>query len=185
MNAPLLTLDEAARQELLKLVRHTLQSYFETGKEPEYHPQHEALLQQSGAFVSLYNGENLRGCIGFLYADGKLFRTVQRCALSAALEDTRFSPVTLDEVAHLTVEISVLSPMQRIEDVETIEVGRHGLMISLGGRRGLLLPQVATKYNWDRDTFLAQTCRKAGLPAHAWHEPNVVIQVFEALVFSS
>jgi len=177
-------LDEPAQKELLSLTRATLESYFATGQVPEYQILRPELSQRSGAFVSLHKGEELRGCIGYLSDEGELYRTVQRCALSAALEDTRFNPVTLEEVAELKIEISVLSPSRRITDVGCIEVGRHGLIISLGGFRGLLLPQVATKYNWDRDTFLAQTCRKAGLPSHAWRQPGAVIQIFEAQVFS-
>lgn len=177
-------LDEAAQKELLALTRSTLESYFATGRVPEYQAVHPELLQRSGAFVSLHNGEDLRGCIGLLSNEGELYRTVQRCALSAALEDSRFRPVTPEEMPDLKIEISVLSLFQRITDVGLIEVGRHGLIISLGGFRGLLLPQVATKFNWDRETFLSQTCRKAGLPADAWCQPNVVIQIFEAQVFS-
>ncbi len=177
-------LGEAAQKELLALTRSTLASYFATGRVPEYHAQHPELLQRSGAFVSLHNGEELRGCIGLLSNEGELYRTVQRCALSAALEDSRFKPVTPEEVADLKIEISVLSTFRRVTDVSLIEVGKHGLIISQGGFRGLLLPQVATKYSWDRETFLSQTCRKAGLPANAWCQPQVVIQIFEAQVFS-
>ncbi len=178
------TLGEAAQKELLALARATLVSYFSTGRVPEYQALNPELLQRSGAFVSLHNGEDLRGCIGLLSNEGELYRTVQRCALSAALEDSRFRPVTPEEMTDLKIEISVLSTFHRITDVRLIEVGRHGLIVSQGGFRGLLLPQVATKYNWDRETFLSQTCRKAGLPANAWCQPNVVIQAFEAQVFS-
>jgi AmmeMemoRadiSam system protein A len=146
--------------------------------------EHPELLRRGGAFVSLHNGEDLRGCIGILSSDGELYRTVQRCVLSAALEDTRFHPVTLAEIDDLKIEISVLSEFQRISDPQLIEVGRHGLLISLGGARGLLLPQVAAKHRWERETFLDQTCRKAGLPAQAWQQPHAMIQIFEAQVFS-
>lgn len=184
MDTSLPVLDESAQRELLALARATLESYFTAGQAPEYRAEHPELLRRSGAFVSLHNGEDLRGCIGLLSAEGELYRTVQRCALSAALEDSRFNPVTQKEIADLKIEISVLSVPQRITDVHLIEVGKHGLIISLGGLRGLLLPQVATKYNWDRETFLAQTCRKAGLPANAWRQPNAAIHIFEAQVFS-
>jgi uncharacterized protein len=177
-------LDERARRELLALARTTLRSYFQTGKVPEYKPENPGLSSPGGAFVSLHKGEELRGCIGLLASDGELYRTVQRCALSAALEDSRFHPVTEHEVQGLSIEISVLSPLERIQDPALIEVGRHGLVISLGAMRGLLLPQVAAKYGWNRDTFLAQTCRKAGLPPDAWHSPKAAIYVFEAQVFS-
>ena len=184
MDTSALVLDESAQRELLSLARTTLESYFALGKAPEYQPENADLLRPGGAFVSLHNGEDLRGCIGLLASDGELYRTVQRCALSAALEDTRFHPVTRDEIARLTIEISVLSPLRRIQDTSVIEVGRHGLTVSLGAMRGLLLPQVATKYRWDRNAFLAQTCRKAGLPPEAWRQPDAAIHIFEALVFS-
>jgi AmmeMemoRadiSam system protein A len=177
-------LDESARRELLALSRATLAGYFQCGRVPELKVERPELLRGGGAFVSLHHGEDLRGCIGILSNDGELYRTVQRCVLSAALEDDRFHPVTLAEIDELKIEVSVLSEFQRISDPQLIEVGRHGLLISLGGSRGLLLPQVAAKHRWDRKTFLTQTCRKAGLPAEAWQQPNTVIQIFEAQVFS-
>jgi AmmeMemoRadiSam system protein A len=177
-------LAESAKSELLALARSTLAGYLNSGKVPEIPCSHPDLLAPCGAFVSLHRGESLRGCIGMISGEGELYRTVQRCVLSAALEDTRFSPVTFEEIADLKIEISVLSPLQRIRDVSLIEVGRHGLVVSLGGSRGLLLPQVAIKYGWDPVTFLAQTCRKAGLPSQSWRRPNTIIQVFEAQVFS-
>ncbi len=177
-------LDEEARKELLALAREALESYFRTGRIPSSNPARPELLQRAGAFVSLHNDEDLRGCIGLLSSDEELYRTIQRCALSAALEDTRFRPVSQPEVSQLKIEISVLSPFQPVTDVNLVEVGRHGLMISLGRARGLLLPQVATKYGWDRESFLNQTCRKAGLPAQAWRQPGAKIEIFEAQVFS-
>lgn len=177
-------LDESAQKELLALTRATLETYFRTGQAPEYHTENPALLRRAGAFVTLHKGEDLRGCIGLLYGKDELYRTVQHCALSAALEDNRFDPVSQKEIPDLTIEISVLSAFECVTDVNLIEVGRHGLIISLGGARGLLLPQVAAKYHWDRETFLAQTCRKAGLPAQAWHRTEAQIQIFEAQVFS-
>jgi AmmeMemoRadiSam system protein A len=180
--APLL--DESAQKELLAIARTTLEVYFKNGTTPELQITCSELSRRGGAFVSLHHGEDLRGCIGILSSEGELHRTVQHCALSAALEDSRFQPVTRDEIPLLNIEISVLSEFRRITDVQLIEVGRHGLMISMGGSRGLLLPQVGAEYGWDRETFLAQTCRKAGLPANAWNRPNAVIQIFEAQVFS-
>jgi len=166
------------------LARTTLEEYLTTGRKPAYEAVHPALCMPSGAFVSLHNGGELRGCIGLLCFEGQLYRTVQRCVISSAMEDPRFRPVSMAEVPGLTIEISVLTPPQRIRDIGLIEVGRHGLIVSLGGARGLLLPQVADRNVWDRETFLAQTCRKAGLPAHAWRQPQAVIEIFEAQVFS-
>jgi AmmeMemoRadiSam system protein A len=177
-------LDELEKAELLQLARNTLESHFSTGKIPEYQNARKNLLAHKGAFVSLHGGGRLRGCIGQLAPERELFKVVQSCVLSAALEDTRFFPVTADEVPGLTIEISVLTPFVRIRDIEEIAVGKHGLLVTRGIHRGLLLPQVATEYGWDRETFLAQTCHKAGLPGSAWNDPDTAVHTFEAEVFS-
>ncbi len=179
-----LMLDDSDKAELLKLARTTLQTYFSENRIPDYRTARPQLLTRRGAFVSLHKGEELRGCIGQIFADRELFRVVQHCALSAALEDSRFDPVTPDELPGLSVEISALTPLERIGRIEDIEVGKHGIYIIRGSNRGLLLPQVATHYKWDRETFLAQTCRKAGLPESAWRDPQTSIQIFSAEVFS-
>ena len=179
-----LVLNDSAKSELLILARATLESYLVTGTVPEYHTNRPELRVRSGAFVSLHRGAELRGCIGQLMPERELFRTVQRCAVSAAVEDLRFSSVTADELPALIIEISVLTPFCRIRDVGEIEVGRHGLYVVRGSNRGLLLPQVATQYDWDRTVFLAQTCRKAGLHEDMALDPATVIQTFEAQVFS-
>jgi len=184
MTMPAPPLDDAARRELLLLARQTLESYLASGKIPEHETHRESLRAHCGAFVSLHEGKRLRGCIGQIIADQELYKTVQRCAVSAAVEDYRFSRVESEELSGLTIEISVLTPMRRIRDVTQIEVGRHGLFISCGVRRGLLLPQVAAQYGWDRETFLIHTCRKAGLKDDEWRQPSTAIHVFEAQVFS-
>ena len=177
-------LTDAERRALLRVARESIAAHFRARRPPLPDPT-GALAEHRGAFVTLHGRDGqLRGCIGLISDEGELCRTVQRCVLSAALEDSRFAPVTREEVAALSIEISVLSPAQRVTDMGQIEVGRHGLIVSSGGFRGLLLPQVASKYEWDRETFLAQTCRKAGLPATAWNRPGTVIQIFEAQVFS-
>lgn len=177
-------LSESAQKELLALARASLETYFKTGRMPDFRPVTPELLQRAGAFVTLHNGDDLRGCIGLLYGEDELYRTVQHCVLSAAMEDNRFDPVSEAEIPDLTIEISVLSDFENVTDANLIEVGRHGLIVSLGSARGLLLPQVASQYHWDRVTFLTQTCRKAGLPGNAWRQPEAKIQIFEAQVFS-
>lgn len=177
-------LDRANQEELLRLARSTLQAYLSSGTIPEYHTSRSELRARSGAFVSLHHGHELRGCVGQIVPDRELFRIVQHCAVSAASEDMRFSPVAPEELDQLTIEISVLTPLHRVAEVEEIETGRHGIYITRGPNRGLLLPQVATEYGWDRETFLAQTCRKAGLPESAWKDSTTVISIFEAQVFS-
>jgi len=184
MDSSIPLLDPSARRELLVLARTTLKSYLSTGRVTEYHTSRSELRARCAVFVSLHRGEELRGCIGQVTPDRELYWTVQRCAISAATEDPRFAPVPEDELPHLTIEISVLTPFQRVREIERIEVGKHGLWIVSGSRRGLLLPQVATSYRWDRETFLAQTCRKAGLPEDAWRDPGTAIHTFEAQVFS-
>ncbi len=177
-------LDNAEKTALLKLARSTLEAYLNSQENPPSQAFKGSLLEHKGAFVSLHRHDELRGCIGQLYPDRELFKIVQHCVLSAALEDTRFLPVTHEELGDLEIEISVLTPFLRIQNIEEIVVGKHGLYIVQGHFRGLLLPQVATQYNWDRTTFLEQTCRKSGLPVSAWRDPHTIIHIFEAEVFS-
>jgi AmmeMemoRadiSam system protein A len=177
-------LSENAKRELLSLARKTLQAYMADGVVAEYQPVNSELLVKQGAFVSLHNGPDLRGCIGQLFPDEELYLVVQSCALSAARKDMRFEPVTLGELPGLTIEISVLAPFRQIRSPDELEVGRHGLFIVRGEKRGLLLPQVAVEYEWDREEFLEYACRKAGLAGDAWHDALTEIHVFEAEVFS-
>jgi AmmeMemoRadiSam system protein A len=135
-----------------------------------------------GAFVTLHKRQQLRGCIGHIEADEPLARVVARCAVEASSADPRFPPVAAAELAEIDIELSLLGPLEPIDGPADFEIGRHGLVIKRGWHRGLLLPQVATEWNWDRDKFLAQTCHKAGLPADAW-KYGAKIWRFEAEVF--
>lgn len=177
-------LSTAEKASLLELARKTLESYLTSGATPSCNAVGESLKQKKGAFVSLHLGEELRGCIGQLSPDSELCEVVQHCIVSAAAEDTRFLPVTKDELPELNIEISVLTPFQRVQRIEEIEVGKHGLYIVQGIFRGLLLPQVASQFGWDRIAFLKQTCQKSGLPGSAWQDPKTAIYTFEADVFS-
>jgi uncharacterized protein len=123
----------------------------------------------------------LRGCVGYVFPATSLFRAVAETARAAAFEDTRFLPVTREEVPELEVSLSVLSPLAAIQP-ECVQVGRHGLLVSQHGHRGLLLPQVPIEHGWDRLTFLEQTCRKAGLALDAWQH-GAVLEAFTAEVF--
>jgi len=125
----------------------------------------------------------LRGCIGHIAASRPLFETVREVAVSSAFEDPRFPPLEKQEWSGIRIEISVLSPFEKITDMGLIRVGTHGIMIRRGYRSGLLLPQVATEQGWDRDTFLTHACFKAGLPADAWKSPDANIEIFSAIVF--
>jgi AmmeMemoRadiSam system protein A len=169
---------------LLRLARETLEAHLSDAEIPACDACSQDLRMPKGAFVSLHRKEELRGCIGQLNPDRELFKIVQHCVISAAVKDTRFHPVTLEEIKDLDIEISVLSPFRRIRDIEEIEVGKHGLFLVQEPFRGLLLPQVATQYRWNRETFLAQTCRKSGLSESAWRDPRTTIYIFEAEVFS-
>ncbi len=135
-------------------------------------------------FVTLENHGQLRGCIGNMIADGPLHQAVIRNAISAC-QDFRFvdNPVTVKELDQLHIEISYLTPMKRVKSPDEIVIGRHGLLITLGANRGVLLPQVAYERGWTRAEFLAETCHKAGLPADAWKRPEAVIESFQAEVF--
>jgi AmmeMemoRadiSam system protein A len=141
----------------------------------------DALVEPRGVFTTLYLGGELRGCVGYASPIQPLYRAVAETARAAAFEDSRFWPVTAEEARELEISLSVLSPLFPIEPGK-VEVGRHGLMISDGMRRGLLLPQVPMEHGWDRETFLEQTCRKAGLPGDAWRK-SVTIEAFTAEVF--
>jgi AmmeMemoRadiSam system protein A len=168
------------RKLLLSLAHESISSALQ-GRELALDPPTQHLAEARGVFTSLYKLGELRGCVGYVLPACSVYRAVVESARAAAFEDNRFPPVTTEETPHLAVELSVLSPPQQI-DPENIEVGRHGLLIQQHGRRGLLLPQVPTERNWDRTTFLEQTCRKAGLPADAWMK-GATILAFSAEVF--
>lgn len=177
-------LSPRAQQQLLALARASIETALRRGGgDPATPPGDPDLGADAGAFVSLHKAGALRGCIGTFQAPGPLTDTVSRMARAAAFEDPRFPAVTRDELAALSLEISVLTPMNPVTDVDEIEVGRHGLYLVQGGRQGVLLPQVAVAHGWDRETFLEQTCRKAGLPPDAWKR-GAEIYSFEAQVFS-
>jgi AmmeMemoRadiSam system protein A len=142
------------------------------------------LTRPAGAFVTLHTSTgDLRGCIGTIQAVEPLYKAVASSAVSAATRDPRFEAVSPSELDSLQLEISVMSPIVPVTSIDEIEVGRDGLIITKGWQSGLLLPQVATEYGWDRETFLSHTCRKAGLPADAWLDGSVRIEKFSAEVF--
>ena len=145
-------------------------------------PNHPVYDYQAGAFVTLHVGGELRGCVGNPDAFSRLGEVIVRCAAAAAREDPRFPPMTAADWPTLSIEISVLSQLMRCDAPESLVIGRHGVAVELGHRRGLLLPQVPVAHGWSVPTFLAHTCRKAGLPADAWQR-GAVIYSFEADVF--
>jgi len=168
------------RTQLLQLAHESILSALEAREIP-LDPPSPHLTEPRGAFTTLYLHDRLRGCVGYVLPISSVYRAVADTARAAAFEDNRFHPVTLDEAPHLKIELSILSPPQPINP-ELIEIGRHGLLISMHGYRGLLLPQVPVEHHWDRETFLDQTCRKAGLPPDAWRK-GALIEGFTAEVF--
>jgi len=176
----MLQLTNTEKQRLLELARTALEEAVRFGRMSEVAEPAGALRTPCGAFVTLTKGRHLRGCIGHIEALKPLYATVRECARAAALDDPRFDPVTPAELPSLQLEISILSPMQDVTP-QQVEVGRHGLLISRGAQRGLLLPQVAVEWNWDREQFLEETCLKAGLPVDAWRH-GARIQAFTAQV---
>jgi AmmeMemoRadiSam system protein A len=144
-------------------------------------PPTEHLAEQRGAFTTLHLQGKLRGCIGYVFPTQALYRTIAETSRAAAFDDPRFGPVTSDEAPELKVEISILSPLQPIAPVDVV-IGKHGLVVKQGSRRGLLLPQVPVEWDWDRETFLSQTCLKAGLSPDAWLH-GAELQAFTAEIF--
>src|SRR5262245_48750274 len=145
-------------------------------------PQTPMFERRAGAFVTLRKHRELRGCIGQPEPHDPVGAVIVHCAGAAALEDPRFPPVDASELPSIAVEVSVLTPLVPVTDPQKIEVGRHGLVVARGSRRGLLLPQVPTEWRWSREEFLEQTCRKAGLSRNAWREGAEVF-AFEAEIF--
>ena len=173
------------RQELLRVARDGLEAAV-AGRPPDVHPAERTghLAEPGACFVTLYEGGELRGCIGGLEARMPLSDCVRAMAEAAALRDPRFHPVAPAELPGIDLSLSVLTPLRRIDDPRHLEPGVHGLVVSRGHARGVLLPQVAAERDWDRETFLAQTCRKAGLPEDAWRDPATTLEVFTAEVFA-
>jgi AmmeMemoRadiSam system protein A len=169
------------RELLLKLAHQSIEAALQQW-EIDTAPPTEHLAEHRGAFTTLHLHGRLRGCIGYVSPSQSLYRTVAETARSAAFDDPRFEPITAAEAAALKIEISVLSPL-RPAAPEDVEVGKHGLVIAQAGRRGLLLPQVPVEWEWDRHTFLSQTCLKAGLPPDAWLH-GAELQTFTAEIFS-
>jgi AmmeMemoRadiSam system protein A len=171
------------KDTLLDIVKKTINSKLNNKIPPKLTIDSETLKEKRGAFVTLKKRGHLRGCIGYIKAVKPLWETVQEMAVAAAFHDPRFPSLKPEELKDLSFEISVLSPLKRIRDVKEIAVGKDGLYIVRGYNSGLLLPQVAVEYNWDRETFLSETCYKAGLPPQAWMDAETEIYIFSADYF--
>ncbi|HKU27981.1 MAG TPA: AmmeMemoRadiSam system protein A [Candidatus Sulfotelmatobacter sp.] len=168
------------RSQLLQLAHESIVSALEN-RAISLEPPTPHFAEPKGAFTSLYLHGELRGCVGYVLPISSVYRAVADTARAAAFQDTRFHSVTMKEARELQIELSILSSPQPIK-AEELEIGRHGLLISLGGYRGLLLPQVPVEHHWDRETYLQQACRKAGLSSDAWQK-GAKIEAFTAEVF--
>lgn len=170
------------QQKLLKLARQAIDNGL---KQKDFSVQSEddpQLTQQAGCFVTIKINGQLRGCLGNFVSNQPLYLEVPRMAVAAATQDPRFVSMTAADLGKYTLDISVLSPLEKITDANLIEVGKHGIYLEHSGRRGVLLPQVATEQGWDRQTFLEQTCKKAGLQGYAWQSEETILYVFTAEV---
>jgi len=173
----------SSQKRLIGLSRQTLESFVRgTAKRPERIEDPYLATPHYGAFVSLHRGEELRGCIGNCFPTRPLYQTVVEMTEAAASRDYRAPPIRPSELSAIHIDISVLTPLDLVTDPLSLQVGKHGLHITSGDKRGVLLPQVATQYGWDMDTFLSQTCVKAGLPQNGWKWPETKILSFTALV---
>ncbi len=175
------------RGQLLQIARDAITAHVTGGVRAVADPSGPVNFdaRRGGVFVSLHRHGELRGCIGHIESDAPLTRVVAQCAVAACSADPRFPAVTRGEVDEIEIELSLLGPLEPAAGPADVEVGRHGLLVEMGRQRGLLLPQVATEWRWDAATFLAQTCRKAGLAEDAWQRGAAVkVWRFEAEVFA-
>jgi len=172
---------EADRQSLLRLARETIVARVMRQAEPTPEPT-DVLSLRAGVFVTIHSRGDLRGCIGHIEPNETLGALIPRCAIAAATSDPRFPAVSVTELPTLDIELSIVGPLEPVHGPDDFEIGRHGLVVEMGVRRGLLLPQVATEWKWNRETFLAQTCHKAGLATEAWKH-GATVWKFEAEVF--
>jgi len=170
------------KEQLKGLARESIESVLFGKNRTDFQPT-GLMREKCGAFVTIKNKEDLRGCIGYIKGFLPLHETIREMAVQAAFHDPRFDPLRAEEWKDIDIEISVLTPMKKIRDVHEIEVGVHGLYIEKGYYSGLLLPQVAGEYHWDRIAFLEHTCYKAGLPKDAWKSKDAEVYIFSAEVF--
>src|ERR1700720_1354935 len=179
----MLPLADSPKQALLDVARRAVILAVERREILQDLPDDEVLQQPGSAFVTLHRMGRLRGCVGQLASKESLVAVVAYCAMAAALDDPRFAPMTPSEIDGLAIEISVLSPLVEIS-CEQIEPGKHGLMVSRGVKRGVLLPQVARQFGWTAERFLEETCQKADLERDDWKQPGTRVQGFTAEIFS-
>lgn len=175
-------LTQTQKKELLSMARKSIRDYLKAGEHQKIQTDDPIFSEHRGAFVTLHKNGMLRGCIGRIVSDEPLIKVICDMGIAAATADPRFPNVSESELDSIDLEISVLSPIELITDINIIEVGKHGLIIQKGFRSGLLLPQVATEYGWSKEEFLQHTCLKAGLNPEDWKK-EAKIYIFSAEVF--
>ncbi|MFA5357158.1 MAG: AmmeMemoRadiSam system protein B [Candidatus Omnitrophota bacterium] len=178
-------LNKAQRRRLLEIARRSIREYLNTGKNAEFTEIDPALTKETGVFVTLHKSGDLRGCIGNMQARGPLYMAVRDMAVEAAVSDPRFLPVKPDELDDIDIEISALSPLRKVESLDEIQMGVHGVLVKRGFNSGVFLPQVAVETGWSKEEFLDNLCsHKAGLSPGAWKDKNTQVYIFTAEVFS-
>jgi len=178
-------LNNQQKKKLLEIARASINTYLQTGKKMELSETDSVLKQEMGAFVTLNKHKELRGCIGNFSASQPLYLTVRDMAVAAAVDDPRFSALSLSELKDVEIEISVLSILEKVTSAEKIELGKHGVLVRRGNQSGVFLPQVAMETGWSKEEFLNNLCaHKAGLAANAWKDKDTQLYIFTADVFS-
>jgi AmmeMemoRadiSam system protein A len=180
---PIGALDASDKKVLLRLVRETITRFLRTETVPLPRGGSARLLRETGAFVTLKSRGQLRGCIGRIQAAGPLIQLVGTLALESAFRDSRFKPVGAGELEEIEIEVSVLTPLASVPGPDAVRPGRDGVVLSVGERSAVFLPQVATEQGWNRTELLDNLARKAGLPGNAWHGKDAKILTFQADVF--
>jgi hypothetical protein len=171
------------KRELLRIARATLKEYLASGRTPPGAPHRQSMREPAGVFVSIRTGDKLRGCVGQVAEAQPLYKAIQEMAIAAASRDPRFQPLAPQELATAIIEVSVLGERRVVKTPDEITIGKDGLQLTYGSRRGLLLPKVAEEHGWDAVTFLGKVCEKAGVAGDVWREPEAVIEAFTAQVF--
>lgn len=174
-------LTPSEKKELLQLSRNVLEAHVLKDNRDVMAPEMPALHEYRGAFVTLKKKSVLRGCVGYIEPIKPLWESVRDMTIAAASQDSRFSPVTAEELSEIRIAVSALTPLKKVDSLEEIEVGKHGILLRKGFSSGVLLPQVATEYGWDRDEFLKHTCYKAGIDPSQLKDADIFI--FSAEVF--
>ncbi len=176
-------LNKDQQKFLIKLARDSIRYYLENGEHIKVEAKEDVFKEKRGAFVTVKQEHQLRGCIGYPTPYLPLYKTIIEASVLAATKDPRFLPIQKEELPDIEIEISVLSLPQKIKDISEIKVGKHGIIVSKGMNSGLLLPQVPLEWGWDLETYLKHGCLKAGLEEDAWKK-GADIEIFTAQVFS-